>query len=104
MGSNTAKKQRSKGKPFIKGDPRINRNGRPRSFDFIRELAQQIGDEVDPNIKKTNAEIVLRRLMKDDGDKFIEVAYGKTPQTLNLEVDQKPKTIIIRESKPTDGK
>jgi len=82
VSSNTAKKQRSRGKPFVKGDPRINKNGRPKSFDFIRELAQKIGAEIDPTIKKTNAEIVLRRLMKDDGAKFIEVAYGKVPQPI----------------------
>lgn len=74
-------------KPFTKGDPRINRNGRPKAFDFIRALAQQIAEEVDPNIKKTNAEIVLRRLMKDDGAKFIEVAYGKTPDKVEMSGD-----------------
>ena len=26
-------------KPFVKGDKRINRNGRPKSFDALRRLA-----------------------------------------------------------------
>jgi hypothetical protein len=80
--SNTGKKR--KPGTFVKGDPRINRNGRPKAFDYIRELAQQIGDEVDPVIKKTNAEIVLRKLMKEHGDKFLEVAYGKTPDRVEM--------------------
>ena len=99
-------KKHGKGKPFVKGDPRINLKGRPVAFDFIRNLAQQIGAETDPNLKKTNAEIVLRRLMKDDGDKFIEVAYGRTPQALNIEMNsEKQRKIIIRDydDKP-DGK
>lgn len=88
VSSNTAKKQR--GVPFVKGDSRINKNGRPKAFDFIRELAQKIGSEVEPVIKGkpnalTNAEIVLRQLMMRDGAKFIEVAYGKVPQPVEGE-------------------
>jgi len=30
---------------FTKGDPRINRNGRPKSFDGLRTLARQIALE-----------------------------------------------------------
>lgn len=90
VSSNTAKKQR--GKPFVKGDSRINKNGRPKAFDFIRELAQKIGNEVEPVIRGklntlTNAEIVLRQLMMHDGAKFIEVAYGKTPQSIELDAN-----------------
>ena len=32
-------------KPFVKGDPRINRKGRPKSFDALRSLAQEIAHE-----------------------------------------------------------
>lgn len=31
---------------FKPGDPKINRKGRPKTFDMARELAQQIGHEV----------------------------------------------------------
>ena len=44
--SNTTPKQGGvTGKGFTKGDPRINRNGRPKSFDQLRALAQQIAHE-----------------------------------------------------------
>ena len=82
--SEAIKRRRGGGKPFVKGDPRINKTGRPKAFDFIRDLAQQIGAEIDPIIKKTNAEIVLRKLMREDGAKFLEIAYGKVPAPIEL--------------------
>ncbi len=33
------------GKGFVKGDPRINRGGRPRTFDAARALALKVGNE-----------------------------------------------------------
>lgn len=43
--SNTETEQKSKGtgkRLFEKGDPRINRNGRPKAHDTLRALAQEI--------------------------------------------------------------
>ena len=82
------------GKGFMPGKSG-NPSGRTKGFDFIRELAQKIGAEVDPTIKKTNAEIVLRRLMKDDGAKFIEVAYGKTPDKMEISTPDTELTIKV---------
>jgi hypothetical protein len=89
-GSNTAK---NSGKPFAKGDPRINRKGRPRSFDAARELAQAIASEPVTNAngepallnghKLTRVELLLRAWAQSKDPRlqiaFFEVAYGKTP-------------------------
>ncbi len=79
-----------------KGDPRINRNGRPKSFDAAQELARAIahepaqkgsGDQRQPVIidghKATNVEVILR-LWASSGDfrkqqAFMEYAFGKIP-------------------------
>ena len=85
-------------KPFTKGDPRINRKGRPKSFDALRALAQQIAQETatDGNEKPievnghiaTNIELVLRAMMKDKrtAQQFVEIAFGKVPQQVEMNV------------------
>jgi hypothetical protein len=95
--SNTARKH-PEGKPFTKGDPRINRRGRPKTFDALRELSQEIAHEpaktkdgqpvvVDGHIA-TNAEIILRLwassqdFRKQQG--FMEIAFGKVPQETRI--------------------
>ena len=43
--------------PFVKGDPRINRTGRPKTFREFRRLAQQIAAE---RVLGPNGEMVTR--------------------------------------------
>ncbi len=79
-------------KPFKKGDARINRRGRPRSFDALRELAQQIAHEptqiVVDGHKVTVAEAILRQWAQSKNPQlqraFIEIAFGKVPDALDL--------------------
>ena len=74
-------------KPFTKGDPRINRKGRPKSFDKLRELAQSLSHEVvegKDGSKHTAVEMILRKLATEKPDKFLEIAYGKVPQPVEL--------------------
>ena len=79
---------------FKKGDPRINRKGRPKNFDKLRELSLQIAHEVATsgktcvviNGKKvTITEAILRQWATSKNHQlqraFIEIAYGKVPDT-----------------------
>lgn len=106
--SNTAKKQPRKGnnpnlaedgKPFQfkKGyDPRRNMNGRPKAFDQWRKLAQDIAEQI---ATKKDGELILWNgqeitvaeaiLLSWAGDKkhmekFVEAAFGKVPQELDI--------------------
>jgi len=85
--SNTTKKLGGvTGKGFMPGaDPKRNLKGRPRGFDVLRDLARSIAEESSGIKDKsgaefTNAQMILRTLMKNDGAKFLEIAYGKIPQ------------------------
>lgn len=104
--SNTGEKQ-EKRKPgtFERGagkDPRINRKGRPKSFDALRSLAQEIAHEAAKKSKEqgggpvvidghvvTVTEAIMRQwaMSKDPRlqQKFIEVAYGQVPSVTRLE-------------------
>ena len=80
-------------KPFTKGDPRINRKGRPKSFDGVRELAQAIGNEqamskgspyvIDGHVA-TVIEAILRSWVTSNKPQlqqaFVAYAYGVPPQ------------------------
>ena len=84
-------------KPFVKGDPRINRKGRPKSFDALRALAQQIAHEkakikgetvVIEGHSVTVTEMIVRQWAQSGNAKlqqaFIEIAFGKVPNALEL--------------------
>jgi len=86
--SNTVPKQL---KPFVKGDPRINRKGRPKSFDALRALAQSIAHEPITEVnghKATVAEMILRKWATSGNPQlqraFIEIAFGKVPDKIEL--------------------
>ena len=101
-GSNTTQQQPkpggATGKGFVKGDPRINRKGRPKSFDQLRSLAQEIAHEaakqggqpvvIDGHAITVTEAIMRQWAMSKDPrlqQKFIEVAYGQVPSVTRLE-------------------
>jgi hypothetical protein len=75
-------------KPFVKGDSRINRHGRPRGFDQVRKLAQQISHEevtLSNGQKISVAEAILRSWVRSKNPQlqklFVEIAFGPVPPT-----------------------
>ena len=81
---------------FVKGDPRINRKGRPRTFDQLRRLALSLLNEpakgpdgrplvIDGHVA-TNVEIILRSAMRNPrfAQWILEVAYGKVPDKVEV--------------------
>ena len=103
------------GGPFRKGDPRINRKGRPKSFDQLRSLAQEIAHEaakqggqpvvIDGHAVTVTEAIMRQWAMSKDPrlqQKFIEVAYGQVPSVTRLEgQDGGPIQIMI--TRKTEG-
>lgn len=83
---------------FVKGDPRINRKGRPKEFDALRELAKVIAGEpyLDSNGQPlaingkgvTRIEFILRDWASSSKPElqkgFVEIAYGKVPDKIDL--------------------
>jgi hypothetical protein len=74
--------------PFVKGDPRINRKGRPKSFDKLRELALTLAHEVvtTQQGEMTAVEVILRQMAKDPKQReiFLQYAFGKIPDKLEV--------------------
>ena len=121
--SNTIPKQLI-GKGFKKGDPRINRKGRPKSFDTFRALAlcianrsttaalHRIGlndDKIPEKLKKVSvAEYILSKwafsgepvLQKA----FTEVAFGKIPIPIEHGGNGEPIRILIEYASKEKGK
>lgn len=86
-------------KPFKRGDARINRNGRPKSFDALRTLTQQLAHEVarmatgEPLLAAdghalTVVEAIIRSWAHSKNPtlqiRFMELAFGKTPVSVEV--------------------
>lgn len=87
---NTGEIQANKGR-FTKGDKRINRKGRPKSFDALRKLAQSIAAE---ELQSTDGDVITRieallRVMSTsrnpaDRKTFLEYAFGKPKDEVDI--------------------
>lgn len=106
--SNTAQEQRIPGKPFTKGDVRINRKGRPKSFDKLRAFSVELLSEpaigadgkpivIDGHVA-TNLEMILRSWLKNPKlqQALLEIAFGKVTQDVDVKSGGKPLDNTIR--------
>ena len=75
-------------KPFKKGDPRINRAGRPKLPDISEALEKVLNEEKD-GIKALDAVLKALRAKAIKGDvraiqELLDRAYGKSKQSVDL--------------------
>jgi hypothetical protein len=75
-----AQNSEQRGKPFAKGDPRINKGGRPKGYNAFRKAFRDVKDvaEIRRRLKElifggeASAAIAAAKL-------WLEYGYGKTP-------------------------
>jgi hypothetical protein len=108
--SNTIPKQ-LRGKTFKDHPERINRKGRPKSFDKLRELAVSLANEaaIDAATKgpllvkghaATEIEMLMRQMMHDNPARFVEIAFGKVPDEMNMNTKGEIIFKVVRDTKP----
>ena len=97
-------------KPFTKGDKRINRNGRPKSFDQLRKLAQRIAAEdispADAAEAITRIEAMLKTMSssRNPADKalFLAYAFGKPRDEVDVTSGGEKIELVVIYDKPKD--
>ena len=88
-------------RPFVKGDSRINRRGRPAGFDEMRRLAIQLACETvtdNRGRRMTCAEAILRNWVHSKEPQsqilFLQYAFGPVPPTKVETNALEPKTVL----------
>ena len=91
------------GKGFVPGDPRCNRKGRPKGFDQLRRVAQQIvGEDVVWADGRTisRVELILRRWARSKNPRaqllFMEYAFGPVPTKIETNTLVPGTRLILR--------
>lgn len=76
-------------KPFVKGDPRINRKGQPRKLPRINDLlAEVLGEDEKSSAAKAILEAILKKAKRGDvkaAELLLNRAYGSVKQVVSVE-------------------
>ena len=90
-------------KGLVKGDARINRKGRPRSYDQLRKLAQAIANETTTDNEGNQITTIVAILRSWATSKqpslqiaFVEYAFGKVPDKHEHDGDSFAPIVILR--------
>lgn len=83
-------------KPFVKGDPRINRKGRPKLGEtfagYVRDF-MEAEDESRGTIVAEMMQIAVKRAKMGQfqfWDALVNRAYGKVPEKVEMQTQDKP--------------
>jgi hypothetical protein len=91
--------------PFVKGDPRCHRLGRPKNFVALRKLVQMIGSEPTnwKGEEMSRVEKELREWLDSRNPtlkkSFIEIGYGKVPDEVEVKSDNKITLRVVYDDK-----
>lgn len=78
-------------KPFVKGDPRINRKGQPRKLPSLDKLLPEVlgSDDDDESKIKQILDALAERALHKGGDRAAEIlmerGYGKVKEVVELD-------------------
>ena len=90
-------KGKTPSKPFVKGDPRINRKGRTPLGTTLAEYLRAIIEETDDGKKQSVADRMIEIAIKKANqgqfqfwDAILNRAYGKVPDKVEINKEEKP--------------